>query len=118
MVAGLVLETNAGVLLLMLCALGMHGITAFWDVRYAETKRDVRPNEQHIHSLLEVLPFCAVSLVIVLHWEQTPTLLRLARKRPEFEMRLKQQPLSPGYISGLLAVVGVGIALPYGEELR
>ena len=66
-VLGLLLEINAGIILIMLLAFFVHWGTSFWDVAYATDRREVRPNEQHIHSFLEVLPFCAVSFVLCLH---------------------------------------------------
>jgi hypothetical protein len=69
-VMGLLLEINTAVLLTMLLAFFAHWATAFWDVAYASDRREVKPNEQHVHSFLEVLPFCAVSFVLCLHWNQ------------------------------------------------
>jgi hypothetical protein len=65
MLLGLYLEVNAGVILLMIAAFFAHAGTAIWDVAYVVERRKVTPNEQHVHSFLEVLPFCAVSFVIV-----------------------------------------------------
>ncbi len=40
-------------LVLAVCAtaLAAHGLTAYWDVSYAEQRRRVTPVEQHIHSV-------------------------------------------------------------------
>ena len=49
---GLLLEINAGVLATMAGALVVHQATAFWDVHYAESRRQVTEREQHTHSFL------------------------------------------------------------------
>lgn len=114
---GLLLEIDAGVLLTMLLAFFAHWATAFWDVNYATTRREVRPNEQHIHSFLEVLPFCAVSFAVCLHWGQFLALFGKGPERARFWFRPKQPPLSTRYVAGLLSAVALGVGAPYAEEL-
>lgn len=116
-VMGLLLEINTGVLLTMLLAFFAHWATAFWDVAYASDRREVKPNEQNIHSFLEVLPFCAVSFVLCLHWNQFAALFGAGPERPRFSFKRKQPPLSTRYVVGLLSAIGAGIGIPYGEEL-
>ena len=48
---GLFCEVNPGVLAVCATALAAHGLTAYWDVSYAEQRRRVTPVEQHIHSV-------------------------------------------------------------------
>jgi len=36
--------------------------TAIWDVRYATATREVSSTEQHVHSVLEMLPLAALLL--------------------------------------------------------
>jgi len=47
---GLFLDVNALVLALMIISFFVHEGTAYWDVVYAEARREVTPNEQHVHS--------------------------------------------------------------------
>src|SRR3954453_23220196 len=47
--AALVLQINAGVILLMIACLIMHQGTAYWDLRYASTSREITPFEQQVH---------------------------------------------------------------------
>ncbi len=115
--AGLLLEINAGVLALMLAAFGIHSLTAIWDVAFAVKRRLVMPREQHTHSFLEMLPFCAVSFAVCLHWEQFLALFGQGDEPAEFLLRWKEEPLPKGYVVAILALIGVLIALPYGEEL-
>jgi hypothetical protein len=66
--AALFLEITSGVILMMMAFLILDQATAMWDVRYAAATREVSPIEQHIHSLLEMLPLTGFLLVIALHW--------------------------------------------------
>ena len=113
---GLFLEVNAGMLATAFSALVLHELTAIWDVSYAEARRRVTPTEQHIHSFLEVVPLMAVSLLMVLHWDQSRALFGRGPVAPEFRLLAKRHPLGPAYIAALLvALVTCGI-LPYAEE--
>jgi hypothetical protein len=66
--AALFLEITSGVILLMAVCLVLHEATAIWDVRYAASRRAITPTEQHVHSVLEMLPLTGLLLVIALHW--------------------------------------------------
>ncbi|HZQ35714.1 MAG TPA: hypothetical protein VFD32_07265, partial [Dehalococcoidia bacterium] len=112
---GLFVEVDAGMLLLTGAALAAHEATAIWDVSYAETRRRVTPAEQHVHSLLEVVPLMATSFLAVLHWDQLAALFGRG-ERPRFGLRPRRKPLSRRYVGGLLAALGACMALPYAEE--
>ena len=114
---GLTLEINAGVLLLMLASLGAHEATAFWDVHFAEQRREVTEREQHTHSFLEVLPFAAVGMAACLHWGQAKALFGAGDEKADFRPRLKKRRLPLGYLVGVTGMMLAGIALPYGNEL-
>ena len=62
--AALFLEIKSGVILIMMAFLILHQATAIWDVQYASETREVCPTEQHVHSVLEMLPFTGLLLVI------------------------------------------------------
>jgi hypothetical protein len=113
--AALFLEINAGVILGMIVCLVLHEATAIWDVRYANATREVRPVEQHVHSVLEMLPLSGLLLVVALHWEQFTALIGFGE--PRFELRLKPDPLPVGYIATMLALTVLFEMLPYLEEL-
>jgi hypothetical protein len=68
LLAALALEINTGVILLIIVCLVLHEATAMWDVRLANRTREVMPIEQHIHSVLEMLPLTAVLMVVALNW--------------------------------------------------
>ena len=115
LLAALFLEINAGVLLLMLVGLVLHQATAMWDVRYANDTRQVTPNEQHLHGVLEMTPAIATAIVSILHWPQFLSLLGVGQA--SFALALKQPPLPVAYLTSvMLAVLAFGV-LPYGEEL-
>jgi hypothetical protein len=115
-VLGLLLEINALVILLMIFAFFIHEATAFWDVSYAVTRRNVAPVEQHVHSFLEVLPFMAASFVICLHWRQFLALVGAGTEPARFVLQLKEPPLSMPYVVAILAAIAVFLGLPYAEE--
>jgi hypothetical protein len=114
---GLLFEINAGLIALMIAAYLVHEATAIWDVSVAVERRKVLPREQHTHSFLEMLPFCAVSFVICLNWEQFRALFGQGPERPRFALRLKQPPLEWKYLVRILSTIGLFVGLPYGEEL-
>ncbi|MEU0108438.1 diguanylate cyclase [Streptomyces sp. NPDC006251] len=115
---GLLCEVNAGVLATSAGALGAHSATAAWDVRYADQRRRIAPIEQHIHSVLEVVPLMATSLLAVLHWDQARALVGQDSHRPDFRLRLKRRdPLSARARAGLLGAFVLCGALPYAEEM-
>src|SRR5205807_8834768 len=85
------LEITSGVILIMIVFLILHEATAIWDVRYASAMREIRPAEQHIHSVLEILPLTGLLLVVALHWPAFAALFGFST--PDFSFTLKQQPL-------------------------
>jgi hypothetical protein len=85
LLAALLLEVNALVLALMLACAVAHEATAVWDVRYANATRRIAPGEQHVHGVLEMLPFTALLLVAAVHWP--------APAASEFSLHWKRSPL-------------------------
>ncbi len=69
LLAAIFLQINAGIIAFMIIAFFNHEATAFWDVSYAVTARDVTPIEQHVHSFLELIPLMAVLFVVTRHWD-------------------------------------------------
>jgi hypothetical protein len=115
---GLFADVNAGVLATALAGLGAHEATAVWDVAYAESRRNVTPAEQHIHSLLEVVPMAATAALVALHWDQAAALVGLSRTKRDLRLRPKRDPLPTGVKAGVVAGIVLFGALPYAEELR
>src|SRR5205085_9316160 len=94
--AALFLEITSGVILIMILFLILHEATAIWDVRYASAMREIAPAEQHIHSVLEMLPLTGLLLVVALHWPAFAALFGFST--PDFSFTLQHQPLSVHYI--------------------
>jgi len=108
-------EINSGVILIMMAFLILHQATAIWDVQYASETREVSPTEQHVHSVLEMLPFTGLLLVIALHWPAFAALFGYGP--PDFSFTLKQQPIPIAYVVSMLALTAFFEVLPYAEEL-
>lgn len=117
LLAVLFLQVNAAVILIMLAGLLLHQALAVIDVRYADSRRHIPPIEQHVHGVLEMLPWIATFLVIVLHWQEMRSLLGLGTISAVWQLEPKHQPLDEGYLVVVLAGVLVLGVLPYGEEL-
>jgi hypothetical protein len=115
--AGLFLEINALVLLFMLLALVVHELTAYWDVAYAATRREITPLEQRVHDYLGTIPFMAFSFVLVLHWDAAMLAFVTPADAANWSIALKQTPLPAGYVASLLAAILLFDLLPYLEEL-
>lgn len=114
---GLLARINPRVLSVMGGAAIAHGATALYDVHLAVQDRQVKPIEQHLHSFLEVLPLAALSFTACLHPDQVRSLLRGGPEPDAWKLKPKKHPLSVGYLTGLAAVIGTGVILPYADEM-
>jgi hypothetical protein len=116
--AAMFLEINAGIILLMAVCLVLHEATAFWDVSYAVTRRNVTPFEQHVHSFLEMLPLMALLMIVVLHWPQSAALVGVGNEPARFALVVKHgPPPSWTYVGIVLSLVLLFDLLPFVEEL-
>lgn len=109
----LLFEINALVLLLMLAGLLLHEATAVWDVAYADMRRKVSTVEQHVHGLLERLPWFAFVMLTILHWQSATAGLG----GEGFALAAKARPLPTAYVAGVLSAVVLLGVLPFGEEI-
>ncbi len=110
--AALFLQVNTLILAVMFVGVLLHEAMIIWDVSYAARTRHISPLEQHIHALLELLPWVGFLLIALLHWDAVtePT------KAGNFVIAWKQPPLDTGYLIAIaLAVLVLGIG-PYAEE--
>jgi hypothetical protein len=113
--AALFFEINTGVILLMIVCLLLHQATAMWDVRFASAVREVKPIEQHVHSVLEMLPLTALLMVIALQWSEFTSLFGFGAAR--FDLIWRDPPLPVVYVVGILGATVLFEVLPYVEEL-
>jgi hypothetical protein len=116
LLAGMFLEINVLVILVMIVAFLIHEITAMWDVSYAVTARRVSPIEQHIHSFLEIIPLMAIVCAVALHWGQFLALFGCGTEVASFIFVWKTQSLPIWYIGSIMATILVFEFLPYIEE--
>lgn len=100
MLAVLLLEVNALVLVLAVAGVVAHSITAYIDIRYASPRRNVAPSEQYMHAFLIVLPIVALVLLVILHWAAFASLWRGGAS---WTLQWKQPPWHTGIVVGILA---------------
>jgi hypothetical protein len=112
----LLLDVNATVIGTTIVATAAHEALTLWDIAYAEPRRRPEPNEQHVHSFLEVLPVMALTSLMTLHPAQTAALFGRGKAAAEWTLRLKRPPLGRRYIGIIAAAVAALMILPYGEE--
>jgi hypothetical protein len=113
----LLFEINAATLAVTIGGAVVHEALTLWDVAYAEPLRRPEPNEQHVHSFLEVLPIMAMTSLLTLHPAQTAALFGRGTTPPVWRLKWKQPPLKGRYLALIgLAITGF-LALPYAEEL-
>src|ERR1044072_6841894 len=91
--AAIFLDINALIILTGIFCLVLHEATAIWDVRYAYDRREVTPTEQHIHSLLEMLPLMGLTIIIILLWGHFRAFFGLGPEPVASAIRFKQPPL-------------------------
>lgn len=114
--AGLVLEINSGVVALMGVTLVAHVGMTVWDVSYADDRRTIVPLEQHVHALLELLPFSALSLLAIAHGDATRALVGIGPTKPDFSFRFKRKPISRRILVATIVTFTIVVAVPYAEE--
>ena len=115
LLAGLFLEINALVLLIMLAGLLAHEATSLWDLHYAHSKRDISPIEQHVHSFQEVIPMVLFAVVCILNWDQAAALLAWSDDA-NFSLEWKRNPLPVVYLASVLGLTALFVGLPFVEE--
>jgi hypothetical protein len=115
--AAIFLEINALIIAVMIVAFVLHEATALWDVSYADSRREVTPIEQHVHSFLEMLPLMGLLVIVGLHWPQFLALFGLGDEPARLALRLKSDPLPWTYVAAILTAVVVFSIAPYTEEL-
>jgi hypothetical protein len=117
LLAALYLEVNALIIGLMIAAFVAHEVTAYVDVRYASSRRDVGVFEQCVHSVLEMSPFAVILLLAAAHWPQALALFGFGDEPARFALVPSTQPPSAAYTAALLAAIGILAVAPYVEEL-
>ena len=107
----LAFEMTPSVALLAVASVLTHEAIVVWDVAYAAPLRAIPPNEQHVHSFLEVLPFTMLALSV----SADPAAFRDIRSGWPLEFTPRRRPPSRAYFS-LLATLATISAAAYVEE--
>ncbi|HKP23011.1 MAG TPA: hypothetical protein VJV39_04065 [Dongiaceae bacterium] len=113
---GLFLEINAPILVVMILCLVAHEAVGYLDVRWATHHRGIPPFEQRLHDYLAAVPFAALSLVVVLHWQELVLLAGQPIEALTQSIRLRTPPLPVGVVAGILVLVFIGNVVPFLEE--
>ncbi len=109
--SAVLLEMTVGVLAIMVVALIAHAALSLTDVSYTLGRRHISAFEQHVHGFMDVLPFVAVCLLALMHWE---TLFLRDASGPM--LRWKESPLTSAEIGLLLGSFFVLAGGPLAEE--
>lgn len=115
---GLLCELDAGALAVLGAGYLAHVGMAIWDIGYADQRRRIVPAEQHVHAMLEILPFTMVSLLFCTHPQQGLALIGRGSQRPRWRLRGKLRPLDRRAVAAIVGAFGLFVALPYAEEMR
>jgi hypothetical protein len=113
---GLFLEIRAPVLVAMILSFLAHEVVGYIDVRWATHRRGIPPFEQRLHDYLAAVPFAALSLVVVLHWQELVLLASQPVEALTQPLRLRTPSLPVGIVAGILVLVFVCNVLPFLEE--
>lgn len=113
---GLFLEINAPVLALMILCFLVHETVGYLDIRWASHARGIVPFEQRLHDYLAAMPFAALSLITVLHWQELMLLVQQPIEALSQPLRFRTPPLRTAIVGGILALIFAGNVLPYLEE--
>jgi len=98
----------------VLAAFLAHEATTYVELRYTVPRREVRPGEQMVHSLMEILPLALLALLAVTGWEQVQALFGAGAA--EFGLRWKSQPWPVASLAGAALAVAAFNVLPMAEE--
>ena len=83
---------------------------------YAEDYRIVSATEQHVHGMLELVPFCALSFMLCVAHDPALALLGRGNTKPQFRLAAKRIPLAARSIAGTIGAFTLLVAIPYIEE--
>ncbi|GAB3765895.1 hypothetical protein GCM10028796_24140 [Ramlibacter monticola] len=112
--AAVLLEPDAGVLLIVFAAFLAHELTTYMELRYTARRRQIRPFEQMVHSYMELLPLVLLALLAMMNWDQVMALF--AQDTPDLDMRLKDVPWPRDYLLGAGIAVLLLNVVPLVEE--
>jgi hypothetical protein len=109
-VLALFLEIGTSLLLVMAVCVFAHMACSLLDTSFAQPRRHISPLEQQIHSFLEMLPFFALALAAMLHWNTVVD--------PAWHWSSRLKPLPKSWTLGVLLAMLAGLLLIMEELLR
>jgi hypothetical protein len=112
--APLLLEPTAAVLLLMLLACLAHEVTTCVDLAYAGSHRAIPWFEQWVHGLQQALPWAWLTGWALLAAPQALALVGVSEAQPDWRLQVRASPLPTAY---LLAVLAGSLLLVWGPFL-
>jgi hypothetical protein len=117
--AVLLLQITAAVLVLLLLACIAHEVTLWSDLAYAAARRNIPVPEQWVHGLQIVLPWAGLVLLAVIHHDVVTALLVDGPAAVDWSVRLKEPPLPATHVLGVVLGGVTLVGLPFfGELLR
>jgi hypothetical protein len=113
--APLLLEPTAAVLILMLLACLAHEVTMCVDLAYAQSRRVIPWIEQWVHGMQQALPWAWLTGWALLAAPQSMALAGLGEVPPDWRLAFKSPPLPVSY---LLVVVAGSLLLVWAPFLQ
>ena len=111
--AALLLDINAAVLVLMFACCLAHEVTIWVDLAYASARRRIPPFEQWVHALQFSLPWAGFVGLVLLNHEQALAAVGAGEAAADWSLRWKDPPLPLWYlISVTLAAVAL-VVVPF-----
>ena len=101
LLAFLFFSVDALVLVLMIAGVVAHTASSWSDLRYADRLRRITPFEQYVHSFLNVLPWIALALVLLLHWPVVVALFDPATDS-DWTLQLRRPALDRAIVAAVL----------------
>lgn len=114
--AVLLLQVNAAVLVLLLVCCVLHEITTWWDLAYAASIRKIPAAEQWVHSLQLVLPWTGLISLAVIHREQALAIAGVGSAVPEWAFRWKEPPRPDTTVWTIVAAASLAVVVPFTNE--
>jgi hypothetical protein len=115
--AALLFDVNESVLAVMFGSAVVHEAIVLWDVGYAAGRREVTSTEQHMHSFLEVLPWAGLAFTACLNPSDVRAIMSEGLLARGLRLRWKKHPVPLGFLAATMALVTLGLVVPYAEEL-
>ena len=112
-VAALLLDINAGVLVLIFACCLAHEVTIWVDLSYASARRRIPPFEQWVHALQFSLPWAGFVGLVLLYHDQALAAVGFGQAAADWSVRWKNPPLPLWYlVSAVLAALGL-VVVPF-----